>query len=303
MASAAGNATSSNNNDDVDCNVGGDGVFEFDNVNDNIGGTFNNTVDISSGFSFDDENGGGKMVAYNAYDNNVDISGGFNFDDYDNSDIGNLENIVWDNDFLVGLSTDFDYDIDPVMDTNNGRVISTTTVIDEQEWPEYDHKIDHKMNDYIKRREYQFDLSIHEMTAALRAILRIPNANFRGNQYITLKTIFKCEYSCILQICGTGIGKSMTFMLTARLSNGGLTVVIVPFVALQSDLITSALAAGINAMIWDTSIEWDTENIPELLFISPESFTKSGFRRYLDNVVIEHRLDRFVFDETHTILE
>ena len=60
-------------------------------------------------------------------------------------------------------------------------------------------------------------------------------AEFRGLQEPAIQAIMQGE-SPVIQITGTGGGKSLSFMLPAYCVPGGVTVVVAPLVALQEDL-------------------------------------------------------------------
>jgi superfamily II DNA helicase RecQ len=61
------------------------------------------------------------------------------------------------------------------------------------------------------------------------------HARFRGIQELAIAAIMAGE-SPVVQITGTGGGKSLSFMLPAYYVPGGVTVVIAPLVSLKEDL-------------------------------------------------------------------
>ena len=70
------------------------------------------------------------------------------------------------------------------------------------------------------------------------------DAGFRGIQELALQAIVHGNEAFILAIMPTGGGKSLLFMLPASASQDGVTVVIVPMVALRQGSVASAGTAG-----------------------------------------------------------
>jgi hypothetical protein len=73
-----------------------------------------------------------------------------------------------------------------------------------------------------------------DVQAQLEEMVR-PGATFRSVQKPALETIMRQEGPVVV-VMGTGAGKSMLFMLPARCAEGGLTVVVVPLVALRNNI-------------------------------------------------------------------
>lgn len=56
--------------------------------------------------------------------------------------------------------------------------------------------------------------------------------------------------SPVVVVIGTGVGKSMLFMLLASVPASGTTIVVVLLTALLGDLVAWCTAIGINVMEW-----------------------------------------------------
>ena len=157
-------------------------------------------------------------------------------------------------------------------------------------------------NHYIQRMSNQYEISEAQMLRTLRTILQNDSASFRGNQLETICSIIHRKYRCIFQICGTGVGKTTSFMIPVLLSNGGVTIVVAPLVALEFNHLKQAESCGISAVIWDgTTCELLV--IPKLIFITPESIVLDAFIAYLARLQKDLLLDRFFVDECQLILE
>jgi len=109
----------------------------------------------------------------------------------------------------------------------------------------------------------------------------------------------------------TGSGKSLCFQLLARFGTG-LTLVIVPTVALAIDLCRNAvtLAPGLNARYYASGdVASDRQQIIEglrarsirLLFTSPEACVSGGLRYVLEELADSGILEHLVIDEAHMV--
>ncbi|KAH7199180.1 P-loop containing nucleoside triphosphate hydrolase protein, partial [Fusarium oxysporum] len=122
---------------------------------------------------------------------------------------------------------------------------------------------------------------------------------FRGVQREAIHAIMMNK-SPIVVVMGTGGGKSLSFMLPAASCPGGVTVVVVPLVSLQGDLMERCRKMKIPCA------EWRSDQSPgpaSLVFVTPESAMTKRFHDYVEGLRVMAQLDGFVFDEAHTILE
>jgi hypothetical protein len=96
----------------------------------------------------------------------------------------------------------------------------------------------------------------------------------------------------------TGGGKSMCFMLPA-FAVGGLTVVVVPLIALRGDMMQRCHQLGISC------VEWESRRPPDeahIVLVTPESALGAEFRQFMNRQLMFKRLDRIVIDECHVML-
>lgn len=137
-----------------------------------------------------------------------------------------------------------------------------------------------------------------DLHASLRQVLRDKDATFRGKQKEALDAVIR-GHTPIIQITGTGGGKSMTFLLPVYGSEDGTTVVVVPFLALQEDLQARCRTMGILCDIWSIQ-EVSTTRV---VLVTPESFVTKSFGDFLNRLNVRFQLDRVVLDECHTLLD
>lgn len=128
-----------------------------------------------------------------------------------------------------------------------------------------------------------------------------PNATFRGRQQEALECI-QTGQSDMLVVAGTGSGKSLLFILPALIAPVGLTIVVVPLVALRNDIKQRCERLRISAVEWDESDKL-TSSDATIVLVTPESACTPGFRDFVNLQRSLGRLDRVVFDECHTLLQ
>ncbi|EGX50726.1 hypothetical protein AOL_s00054g994 [Orbilia oligospora ATCC 24927] len=104
----------------------------------------------------------------------------------------------------------------------------------------------------------------------------------------------------ILAILPTGGGKSLLFQLPTRLTGARTTVVIVPFKALQDDIMEKTSNLGIPNSRWDNANKDQLKH--NLIFASLEHVRDTSFHSFLQRLQAEQALDRIVLDECHLAL-
>ena len=122
---------------------------------------------------------------------------------------------------------------------------------------------------------------------------------FRGRQEEVIKAIVR-GYSPIVQVAGTGEGKSLSFMLPAFCSREGVTIVVVPLVALRADMQRRLEEISIDAHMWQGR---GGKRAASIVLVTPESVVTKGFREFINRLRGRQQLDRIVVDECHTVLD
>ncbi|KJZ69304.1 hypothetical protein HIM_11298 [Hirsutella minnesotensis 3608] len=124
-------------------------------------------------------------------------------------------------------------------------------------------------------------------------------AEFRGQQEAVIRAVMRGE-SPIVQVAGTGGGKSMTFMLPAFCAGDGVTIVVVPLVSLREDLHERCARSEIQSHVWKAR---QANRGASIVFVTPESAVTKGFRDFVNRLQSQQRLDRVVVDECHVLLD
>ncbi len=124
-------------------------------------------------------------------------------------------------------------------------------------------------------------------------------ARFRGLQEPVLEAIMKHQ-SPILGVMATGVRKTLLFQLPAKSMQSGTTIVISPLVSLQEHMVERCQQLGISCVKWDPR---QCHSPSQIVIVTPESAVSKTFGTFLDRLQGLHQLDRFVFDECHTVLD
>lgn len=135
------------------------------------------------------------------------------------------------------------------------------------------------------------------LKASLQQMLRKDTARFRGQQEAVLQAVVRGQ-TPILQIAGTGEGKSLSFLLPAYCAYDGVTVVIVPLLALQGDLKRRCDEHQIDSHVWS----YGRAKTSKIVFVTPESAASEGFHSFITDLIVRQQLDRVVVDECHMVL-
>ncbi|KAK3896340.1 ATP-dependent DNA helicase, partial [Staphylotrichum tortipilum] len=152
------------------------------------------------------------------------------------------------------------------------------------------------------REEARFRRFARLQQVGIQGQLRVmmgPEAQFRGMQEQVIRAVVRGE-SPIVQVAGTGEGKSISFMLPAFCSPDGVTVVVVPLVALRDDLSSRCERHGIEAHVWQRQ---GPNRAAAIVFVTPESAVTEGFRTFINRLQARGQLDRVFVDECHTVLD
>ncbi|KFZ22817.1 hypothetical protein V502_02704, partial [Pseudogymnoascus sp. VKM F-4520 (FW-2644)] len=146
----------------------------------------------------------------------------------------------------------------------------------------------------IRRRHFMQQVNVQQEFEAYMG----EGSQFRGQQKRAITAIFQGK-SPMLVVMGTGSGKSLLFMLPAFCIQGGTTIVVVPLQSLQTDMKDRCDKCGITSVIWQSG---KTIEPASIVFVTPESVLRKGFRDFIRLLRDTHRLDRFFIDECQTVL-
>jgi superfamily II DNA helicase RecQ len=123
---------------------------------------------------------------------------------------------------------------------------------------------------------------------------------FRGVQRDAIQAVMRGDPR-VMVFMGTGGGKSLIFMLPAwcGMGRGGMTVVVVPLIALRRDMKRRCQELGLECVEWSSSRIADSADI---VLVTPESVFSAAFQKFMQRMKSGKRLDRIVVDECHVVL-
>jgi superfamily II DNA helicase RecQ len=124
------------------------------------------------------------------------------------------------------------------------------------------------------------------------------DAEFRGIQKAVIEAIMGGK-SPIIAVMPTGGGKSLLFMLPVVAEPSGVTIVVVPLIALKADLKRRCEEMGIRVAEWNARMPPDAATV---VLVTPESALSVAFMTYVNRLRSLKQLDRIVIDECHHIL-
>lgn len=99
----------------------------------------------------------------------------------------------------------------------------------------------------------------------------------------------------VILVLGTSAGKTLAVMISAAISEAGTTVLILPTVTLQVDMLGRFHKVGIQALIWSV----DCKQSASLVVVSAEAACTQSFLEYYHRKVGKQRLTCIIVDEGH----
>ena len=136
-----------------------------------------------------------------------------------------------------------------------------------------------------------------DLLAVARRLYNKPGLQFRvpGQRDGVLSILGRQSAEQVVLVLGTGSGKTMVVMISAALADAGTTILVLPMVALRSDMLRRFHEVGIWPLIWSI----DSKQSASLVIVSAEAACTQGFLEYCHLQVSKQRLDRIIIDEGH----
>ena len=152
----------------------------------------------------------------------------------------------------------------------------------------------------------------NEISQALRALTRDPDAEFREGQYEAIAALVN-DRSRVLVVQRTGWGKSAVYFIATyllRKQGAGPSLIVSPLLALMNNQIDAARNLGLRAYTINSANELSVKELVALLnadevdvlFISPERLANPEFTEKVIPIVGQ-RPSLIVIDEVHCISE
>ncbi|KAL9563895.1 hypothetical protein ACKAV7_011930 [Fusarium commune] len=185
----------------------------------------------------------------------------------------------------------------PTQITRSSKRRKTT----QEEEPAQKRKETKEIREERKKKKLEDD-----MADGLRRLLG-PKATWRSDkQAESMRSIMalKADQTAI-NVLPTGAGKSILFMLPAVMQDTGISIVVVPFVALMDDLVARATDMGVDCIRYRSSMNSGREGMPRaarLIVVSADVVSSAEFCGYVDGLSCTGLLQRIFVDECHTVI-
>jgi hypothetical protein len=139
------------------------------------------------------------------------------------------------------------------------------------------------------------------LLSLLRDFLNDPSGQFRSPGQRRGLFFLLRKVAELIVVLPTAGGKSTLFLLAGSLSESRVNLIIVPLVALKTDLYQKAMANGIPTSIWENLYK-NTPPTP-IVLVSVESVMHLDFLGWCQSLISEGKLDRIIIDECHLVPE
>jgi hypothetical protein len=136
-----------------------------------------------------------------------------------------------------------------------------------------------------------------DLLAVARKLYNAPDLQFRvpGQRNGVLAVMGPQPAEQVVLVIGTGSGKTMVVILGAAIANAGITILVLPMVALRGDMLRRFHEVGIRPLVWSIGCKQSAS----LVIVSAEAACTQGFLEYCHIKVSKQELARIVVDEGH----
>jgi hypothetical protein len=136
-----------------------------------------------------------------------------------------------------------------------------------------------------------------DLLAVARKLYNAPDFQFRvpGQRNGVLAVMGPQPAEQVVLVIGTGSGKTMVVMIGAAIANAGITVIVLPVVALRGDMLRRFHEVGIRPLVWSVGCKQSAS----LVIVSAEAACTQGFLEYCHIQVSKQELARIIVDEGH----
>ncbi|OAQ71876.1 tlh3 [Purpureocillium lilacinum] len=136
------------------------------------------------------------------------------------------------------------------------------------------------------------------LVAVARRLYNDPALQLRrpGQEKAMLAVLGPRPAEQVVVVLGTGSGKSLLFMVAAAMDGAGTTVLVLPAVALRTNMLDRLRKAGVRYREWHPG---SSNKAAPLVIVSAEAACTERFVEYVSLLNSRQQLDRIVVDECH----
>ena len=137
--------------------------------------------------------------------------------------------------------------------------------------------------------------STEALLGGLRELHHDESLEWKSAEQAQALTLVMSWTEQVVVVLPTGAGKSAIFMLPCTLPDAGITILIVPLVALRCDLLRRLRELRVEHLEWLPGERREAG----LVLVSVEAAATADFLTYARTLIDQQKLDRIVFDECH----
>jgi DEAD/DEAH box helicase len=150
-------------------------------------------------------------------------------------------------------------------------------------------------DDEMEMEEEEEEESVETQLVKAMHDLYGPSKNWRGPEQEKGVISVVNGVSPLFLIFPTGFGKSSAYLLPAKLRGAGVTIVIVPLVALGNNILKTCQNAGIDCIFYGRC----PARMAKVVIVMADTAVGKEFTQYANEIKLMHKLDRIVWDEIH----
>jgi superfamily II DNA helicase RecQ len=135
-----------------------------------------------------------------------------------------------------------------------------------------------------------------DLLAVARKLYNLPDMQLRvpGQRKALLAVLGSQPAEQVVVVLATGSGKTLIPMVGASVADARTTILVLPTVALRSDLLRRCLLVVIRPLIWTSGLTQSAS----LVVVSAEAVCTSDFLNYAHTLLRQQALDCIVVDES-----
>lgn len=122
-----------------------------------------------------------------------------------------------------------------------------------------------------------------------------PSQNWRSPQQEKAVVSVANGISPLFTIFPTGFGKSSAFLLPAKLKSAGVTIVVVPLIALGDNILQTCKDALVDCIFYGRS----RPRMAKVVIVMADTVVGKEFTQYANEIKLMSKLDRLMWDEIH----
>lgn len=122
-----------------------------------------------------------------------------------------------------------------------------------------------------------------------------PSKTWRSPEQEKAVTAVAKGVSPLFIVFPTGFGKSSAFLVPAKLKNAGVTIVIVPLIALGENILDICKNAAIDCIFYGRS----PPRMAKIVIVLADTAIGKEFTQYANGIKLLGKLDRIIWDEIH----